>query len=82
MVANVEVFSLPPKKVKLSPSAGKGVLVACLDSCRIIQAHYMRKEPQTAKYYTGVILEIKEKNQRKTEKVASQASPEKCPSFA
>ena len=48
-----------------------------------ILANFMPKgRTVTARYYSEAILKKKKKNQRKTEEVASQASPEKCPSFA
>ena len=48
--------SPPPKKFKLSPSAGKVMLVAFWDSRVIILAHFMPKDPSvTARYHSEVI---------------------------
>ena len=45
--------SPPPKKFKLSPSAGKVMLVAFWDSRGIILIHFMPKgQTVTAKYYS------------------------------
>ena len=72
--------SPPPKKFKLSPSAGKVMLIAFWDSHGIILAYFMSDgQSVTARYYSEEILKT---IQRKTENVVCQASPEKCPSFA
>ena len=71
---------LPPKKFKLFPFAGKVMLVAFCNSRGIKLAHFMPKgKTMNATYSLEVILK---KTQRKTKNVASQDSPEKCPSFA
>ena len=68
--------SQPPKKFKLFPYVGKVMLVAFWVSHGIILAHFIPKgQTVTARYYSEVILE---KLKRKTEKVVSQTSPEKC----
>ena len=55
--------SSPPKKFKMSPSAGKVMPVAFRDSRGITLAHLMPKgQTVTARYYSEVILDkIQEK---------------------
>ena len=55
--------SPPSMKFKLSPSAGKVMLVAFWDSTGIILAHLVSKgQTVTARYYSEVILKNSKKN--------------------
>ena len=60
--------SPPPKKFKLSPSAGKVMLVACRDSCEITLAHFMPKGRNMAATYYSEILKKKKKKKSKKKK--------------
>ena len=69
-VKAVETSWFPtPKKFKLSPSAGKLMLIAYWDSCGITLAHSMPKgRNMAARYYSEVILKKKKKKKKKLKK--------------
>ena len=67
---------------KVLQKAGKNMQVAVLNTYGMTLVHFIPNSQTvaaTCRYYSEVILKT---TSRKTEKVASQASPEKCLSFA